>query len=131
MNRMIVVLIALCGCTDGNDAARTAPTEGSAGSAEVAWEQLHVWESATEGGIITDVEVPSGNWRLLVSNTGDDFVMVGVADAQGRDVALVTATEKAVDTVQVRNSKGVHKLAVSKIGQAGKYKVVLEYAVPK
>jgi flavin-binding protein dodecin len=66
--------------------------------------------------------------RLLLENTGDDLVMVGVSDARGRDVAVGTATEKATDTIRVIGSKGVHKIAIAKLGQDGEYRVVLEVA---
>ena len=54
--------------------------------------------------------------------------MVGVVDANGLDVAIGTATEQEVDTIQVIGSRGVHKIVIAKMGDDGAYKVVLEVA---
>jgi hypothetical protein len=75
--------------------------------------------------------VPTDRWRLLLRNAGDDFLMVGVVDDQGRDIALGTATEKDVDTIQVLNSRGVHKIGIAKMGRDGAYQVILEVLEPR
>lgn len=76
--------------------------------------------------MMQDIDVGAKRWRLLLQNTGDDYLMVGVADANGHVVAMGTATEKAVDTIQVIGSAGVHKITIVKLGREGEYRVVLQ-----
>lgn len=121
MRYVALLLLAVAGgCGRQDGASQKAEAE--------TWTQLHSWGSRSEGSVLTDVDVPSERWRLLIRNTGDDYVMVAAADASGRDVAVGTATEKDVDTIQVIGSKGVHKIAIAKMGRDGEYRVVLEVA---
>ena len=116
----LVLLASTWGCGPRDSSSQVADPE--------KWIQVREWSAHAEGGMLSDVNVPSDRWQLLLENTGDDYVMVGVADASGKDVAIGTATEKEVDTIQVIGSRGVHKIAIAKMGQDGKYRVVLEVA---
>lgn len=116
----LLILALTCGCGRRDSSSQVAESE--------KWIQLRQWSARAEGSMLSDVDVPSERWQLLLVNTGDDYVMVGVTDASGKDVALGTATEKDVDTIQVIGSKGIHKIAIAKLGQDGEYRVILEVA---
>lgn len=107
----------------GGCGRRESPSQDVEGE---KWTQLRSWSARAEGTIMGDIDVPSKRWRLLLQNTGDDYLMVGVADAKGQVVAMGTATDKDVDTIQVIGSTAVHKITIVKLGQDGEYRVVLQ-----
>jgi hypothetical protein len=127
---LMLLLLLLLGCTEDDrnraEVSEEEPPEQLRNNGPDKWVPLKVWESGKEGSVMSDIDIPTKEWRLIIENTGDDLVMVGVADANGRDVAMGTATEKPADTLNILNSKGIHKIAVGKIGEDGPYKVTLE-----
>jgi hypothetical protein len=119
MRYMTLLLLALLGGCN----RRERPSQDVEGE---KWTQLRNWSARAEGTMMGDIDVSSKRWRLLLQNSGDDYLMVGVADAHGEVVAMGTATEKDVDTIQVIGSTGVHKITIVKLGQDGEYRVVLQ-----